>query len=223
LSDNMSIDDKPSIKMKEKLRGVLSQIRGYRELCTLVEARRLEKYDKENMHHEKRLIRLWDLLMPNEKLKNRKTKQWQKIGFQSDDPSTDFRGMGILSLEQLLFFAQYDFDEASSVLSLSMDTKYEFPMAIAGITFSWMLRDLLHRGYLKTHFYNSVAGAPSLNNFHRIYCKLFKLFSKYWKYREPSSMMDFNSVKDDFEQRFIEKITSEDVNILKIEFDDLIS
>ncbi|VDK27247.1 unnamed protein product, partial [Anisakis simplex] len=114
MSDNMSTDDKPSIKMKEKLRGVLSQIRGYRELCTLVEARRLEKYDKENMHHEKsfivedvivilRLIRLWDLLMPNEKLKNRKTKQWQKIGFQSDDPSTDFRGMGILSLEQLLF------------------------------------------------------------------------------------------------------------------------
>lgn len=35
-------------------------------------------------------------------LVNRVTKQWQSIGFQGQDPKTDFRGMGILGLENLL-------------------------------------------------------------------------------------------------------------------------
>uniref|UniRef100_A0A915E8V2 ELMO domain-containing protein n=1 Tax=Ditylenchus dipsaci TaxID=166011 RepID=A0A915E8V2_9BILA len=42
----------------------------------------------------------------NEELKARKTNQWQDIGFQGDDPATDFRGMGVLGLDQLVFFAQ---------------------------------------------------------------------------------------------------------------------
>ena len=40
--------------------------------------------------------------MPNTKLKNRITDQWIEIGFQGKDPSTDFRGAGMLGLEQLL-------------------------------------------------------------------------------------------------------------------------
>ena len=35
-------------------------------------------------------------------LMTRKTKQWQNIGFQGDDPKTDFRGMGLLGLKNLL-------------------------------------------------------------------------------------------------------------------------
>ncbi len=30
------------------------------------------------------------------------TKQWQDIGFQGDDPGTDFRGMGMLGLHNLM-------------------------------------------------------------------------------------------------------------------------
>ena len=35
-------------------------------------------------------------------LLSRVTKQWQNIGFQGEDPKTDFRGMGILGLDNLL-------------------------------------------------------------------------------------------------------------------------
>lgn len=42
--------------MSERMEKVMSQIRGYRELCALVEARRLEKYDVENVTHEKRYV-----------------------------------------------------------------------------------------------------------------------------------------------------------------------
>lgn len=41
--------------------------------------------------------------MPDVKLEKRITKQWTDIGFQGEDPMTDFRGMGMLGLNQLLW------------------------------------------------------------------------------------------------------------------------
>ena len=60
------------------------------------------KYDKKNDEHEKKLMTLWSTLKPKEELGERKTKKWIDIGFQGDDPATDFRGSGILGLDQLL-------------------------------------------------------------------------------------------------------------------------
>ena len=48
--------------------------------------------------HEDKLMRLWKNLR-NDNLKERKTMQWVDIGFQGKDPSTDFRGAGMLGLE----------------------------------------------------------------------------------------------------------------------------
>lgn len=62
----------------------------------------LLKFQDGNKVHEEKLLRLWNNLMPNTKLKDRITDQWIEIGFQGKDPSTDFRGAGILGLEQLL-------------------------------------------------------------------------------------------------------------------------
>lgn len=44
---------------------------------------------------------LWKTLRPGDKLKERMTTDWVKIGFQGKDPATDFRGGGILALDQL--------------------------------------------------------------------------------------------------------------------------
>ena len=40
------------------------------------------------------LFQLWKQLKPEEELTNRISKQWTEIGFQGDDPMTDFRGYG---------------------------------------------------------------------------------------------------------------------------------
>ncbi len=48
------------------------------------------------------LLKLWQLLQPGVALESRKTKDWQNLGFQGDDPKTDFRGMGLLGLLNLL-------------------------------------------------------------------------------------------------------------------------
>jgi hypothetical protein len=75
---------------------------GYKRLLREVEALRATPYDSGNAHHEAGLMRLWSALQPGVDLEARRTKQWQAIGFQGDDPKTDFRGMGMLGLENLL-------------------------------------------------------------------------------------------------------------------------
>jgi len=52
--------------------------------------------------HEAKLMRLWTNLMNDRKLTARESTEWVDVGFQGKDPSTDFRGAGVLGLEQLL-------------------------------------------------------------------------------------------------------------------------
>lgn len=47
------------------------------------------------------VFQLWKFLKPNTPLESRISKQWCEIGFQGDDPKTDFRGMGLLGLYNL--------------------------------------------------------------------------------------------------------------------------
>ncbi|OZC08334.1 ELMO/CED-12 family protein [Onchocerca flexuosa] len=203
-------------EMKNVLKRSLSQIRGYQELCDHVEKMCKEKYDPENETHEKRLLKLWELLMPTEDLEDRITDQWQKIGFQGRDPSTDFRGMGILSLEQLIFLAQYDVAHAQSILSLSNHPLYGFPMAITGINLTALVRRLLYSDALKMHFYNTVRGTPTIDNFHHVFCQVFKLFCAFWTKRKPE-LIHFNNIKDDFEAQLTVHLYSEEADLDKLD------
>ena len=83
-------------------RGCLRQICGYKRLVAEVERLRSEAFDSDRLDHERSLLQLWSFLQPGIPLETRKTKQWQNIGFQGEDPKTDFRGMGMLGLENLL-------------------------------------------------------------------------------------------------------------------------
>ncbi|XP_054846401.1 ELMO domain-containing protein 2 isoform X2 [Eublepharis macularius] len=102
-----------------KLQMCLLQITGYKKLYLDVEDLRKCPYNSNNKEHEKQLIELWNLLMPHEKLKARITKQWCDIGFQGDDPKTDFRGMGMLGLVNLLYFSKHYPHEARQILTRS--------------------------------------------------------------------------------------------------------
>lgn len=48
------------------------------------------------------LLQLWSSLKPDFPLKSRIGQHWGEIGFQGDDPATDFRGMGLLGLKNLV-------------------------------------------------------------------------------------------------------------------------
>jgi len=98
----------------------LVQIYGYRQLITRLDKVREISFDHSNEVHLVLLRKLWERLCPDTELEGPITKQWSDIGFQGSDPSTDFRGMGLLSLENLVFFATVFTDHARNILSHSL-------------------------------------------------------------------------------------------------------
>jgi len=97
----------------------LRQIVGYKQLVHDVEKLRSEPFNESNLEHEMSLLQLWTLLQPDTPLHKRVTKQWQTIGFQGEDPKTDFRGMGMLGLSNLVYFAKEFSSAARHILSHS--------------------------------------------------------------------------------------------------------
>ncbi len=65
--------------------------------------------------HEQLLQELWLGAFPALDFV-RVTPQWQKLGFQNDDPATDFRGGGLLSLRCLVYFASHHGEELRRIL-----------------------------------------------------------------------------------------------------------
>ena len=97
---------KPTIVEKELvvLHSGLSEIFATMQLLHELNSRASTRYDVNQLQNEEKLMELWNALT-DEKLQFRFTKQWQKIGFQGSDPSTDFRAMGMLALDNLHYFA----------------------------------------------------------------------------------------------------------------------
>ncbi|CEF61854.1 Engulfment/cell motility, ELMO domain-containing protein [Strongyloides ratti] len=211
----VEIDD----DIKDKLKFSMKQIKAYHFLICLVESWRAKKYDSENKEHEAKLYELWSLLKKNEKLKSRKSKQWEDIGFQGTDPATDFRGMGLLGLEQLIYFAKNDLDNCLKILQLSQHPTKGFPFAICSITISFIAKELLINGHLKKHFYNNNINLEnvSIEDFHKTYMSLFKLFSNHWFFGNGlRDIMNFNVIKDEWTS-IIEKFCSCDsANLLNL-------
>lgn len=177
----------------------LKKIWGYKQLMRDVESLRSISYNEGDLNHEMWLLELWTLLQPDRPLATRITKQWQDIGFQGEDPKTDFRGMGILGLHNLLYFAREYGTAAKHILSHSHHPKFGYSFAIVGINLTHMACKLLQENTLKTHFFNICEGKPTINNFHHFYSYLFVEFDKFWLECRPKDIMEFNRIRDLFE------------------------
>lgn len=177
----------------------VEHIWGYKQLMQEVMILSRIPYDSNNEEHEMKLLKLWNLLMPSTPLSSRISKQWQDIGFQGNDPKTDFRGMGLLGLENLLFFAQEYNNHANIVLTHSFHPTRGYAFAILGINITNMAYHLLLDGSAKTHFFNTSHRMPNIEAFHRFYCYLFFEFDKFWIKSKAVDIMDFGNIKQNFE------------------------
>ncbi|KAG8253965.1 ELMO domain-containing protein 2-like [Homalodisca vitripennis] len=171
---------------------------GYRQLLQEIESLRLTQFDSEDESHEEKLMKLWNKLKPDEPLTSRTSKQWREIGFQGDDPKTDFRGMGILGLDNLIYFAEEYPGPAGHVLSHSLHPKYGYDFAIVGINLTSMAYHLFKDGAAKTHVYNATKSLPSIRIFHQFYCYLFYEFDRFWLQSKPN-IMEFSFIREKFE------------------------
>ncbi|KAG5538747.1 hypothetical protein RHGRI_019341 [Rhododendron griersonianum] len=72
-------------------------------------------YDSSSPEHQEALRALWDAAFPGEELCGLVSEQWKAMGWQGKDPSTDFRGGGFISLENLLYFGRnFPFNDSSN-------------------------------------------------------------------------------------------------------------
>ncbi|KAK6976618.1 ELMO domain-containing protein 2 [Biomphalaria glabrata] len=180
------------------LQNFLFRIKSYNKLVSDAEDLRKIKYSSDDPSHEAKLIQLWEAYSEGQPLPERIGAHWTDLGFQGHDPSTDFRGMGILGLEQLLFFASKYPEQARQVLSQSHHPQFGFSFAIVGINITEMGYSLLVRRKLRSHFYSLDNKEPTMVDFHQVYCHLLYEFAKFWFAAKPKDIMEFNTVREQF-------------------------
>jgi len=186
--------------LKDQINTIQSQ--EFKELLYIYQRARLWElrhlsdttYDKNNEQHEKMLLKLWKLLFPDTPLENRVSKQWKMLGFQGTDPATDFRGMGLLGLRNLLYMAENYNDKLRKIISdQTQRNEHEYPVAVAGINVSQMLFELLHVGAESPAkpLFNILFDNP--NAFEEMYCVALQVLDLTWV-QMNASYMEFRNV-----------------------------
>lgn len=179
-----------------KLRYALERVASTHQLAREINQRVHTKYDSTNPAHERKLMLLWDLLRPHDKLEGRYTKQWTEIGFQGKDPATDFRGMGMLGLDDLVYYAKYYPMSSKNALECSHDDISWYSFAIVGINITSFAVQTLRTRQLQYYLF---LNGTDRSVYHELYCYLFHRFNAYWSTLEPKPIiMDFERVFADF-------------------------
>lgn len=204
-------------QFENTFRHCLIQINGYVRLQQAVEDIRLVKYSSENSDHEDKLMKIWNILTDGEKLSSRTSSQWSQIGFQGNDPQTDFRGMGQLGLDQLLYFSSKYTAEARAMLSRSHNPYFGYSFAIVGINLTELVYTLLKNGNLRTHFYNSRTSRPTIEDYHEVYCYVFYEFDTFWFSEKPKDIMEFGKIREKYRKKLVSRLKEKDT-VLTAEF-----
>ena len=90
---------------------------------------------------------LWKQLKGGQELSERLTNEWQLIGFQGNDPATDFRGAGLLGLNQLVRICTYDRykEETLSIFKDSIKEDNWYFFAVTGLNITKKLMESLKK------------------------------------------------------------------------------
>lgn len=65
-----------------------------------------QPFDAQDPAHQDALRQLWGHAFPGVPCISLRHERWTEMGWQRDDPASDFRGAGFVALENLLFMAQ---------------------------------------------------------------------------------------------------------------------
>jgi len=159
-------------------------------------------YQKDSQEHEAMLMRLWQATFPNTALESRVSEQWKMLGFQGTDPATDFRGMGLLGLHNLLYFAENHSEIFRAIVTEQAGRKErDFPVAVAGINITGMLVELFKITNIgisaveanTEHFQLFSVLFDHPKAFEEIYCIAFRVLESTWD-EMVASYMDFPRV-----------------------------
>ncbi|KAH9706554.1 ELMO domain-containing protein [Citrus sinensis] len=177
-------------------------------------------FDGSQVEHQDALKQLWRLAYPGRELPPLKSELWKEMGWQGTDPSTDFRGGGFISLENLIFFAKKYPDSFQRLLHKQDGTRaeWEYPFAVAGINISFMLIQMLD---LQSGKPSSSAGIRFLEllekdemAFDNLYCVAFRMMDAQWLAKR-ASYMEFNDVLKSTRAQLERELKLEDVSCVR--------
>ncbi|XP_009787028.1 uncharacterized protein LOC107763718 isoform X3 [Nicotiana tabacum] len=173
-------------------------------------------FDETRLDHQEALQALWNAAFPNVKLKSLISEQWKDMGWQGANPSTDFRGCGFISLENLLFFAtRYPacFHRLLFKRSGSRAT-WEYPFAVAGINVSFMLIQMLDLYSEKPKCLPGINFVKLLGEddeaFDVLYCIAFAMMDAQWL-AMCASYMEFKDVLQATRTQLERELSLEDI------------
>ncbi|KAK4755638.1 hypothetical protein SAY87_009395 [Trapa incisa] len=177
-------------------------------------------YDSSIVEHQEALRALWKVAFPELELHSLISEQWKEMGWQGKDPSSDFRGGGFISLENLLFFGR-NFPKSFQDLLRKREgdrSLWEYPFAVAGVNITFMLIQVLDLEAVKPR---TIVGAAFLkflseneSAFDLLYCITFKLMDHQWLSMR-ASYMDFNAVMKSTQRQLENELLLEDVTRLE--------
>ncbi|KAI5659548.1 hypothetical protein M9H77_28341 [Catharanthus roseus] len=177
-------------------------------------------FDSSFSEHQDALRQLWRLSYPDRDLPSLKSELWKDMGWQGNDPSTDFRGGGFISLENMIFFAKM-YPEAFQNLLHKRDgnrSDWEYPFAVAGINISFMLVQMLD---LQSGQPSTLAGIHFLEllaeddmAFDKLFCIAFRLLDAQWLAKR-ASYMEFNDVLKSTRTQLERELNLEDMTSVK--------
>eukprot|EP01066_Platyproteum_vivax_P007093 Platyproteum_vivax@DN2694_c0_g1_i2.p1 len=170
-------------------------------------------YDSSNAEHEQLLENLWRGLKPNKKLEKRITTEWKQLGFQGDNPASDFRGVGLLSLMNLVALVKDNPNCAQQMLLGSQNSKYWYSFAITGINVTaWLKTWVVERNpQVQDVFYYWPMPANATTNqkkeiivevLNNLYAYIFSSFHDFWLSSKPLSIMQFGETSEKFKKTF---------------------
>ncbi|CAN1246378.1 ELMO domain-containing protein A [Linum grandiflorum] len=177
-------------------------------------------FDGSLLEHQDALKKLWRLAYPDRQLPALKSELWKEMGWQGCDPSTDFRGGGYISLENLIYFAT-TYPNSFQRLLHKKDGKraeWEYPFAVAGIHISFTLAQMLdlQKGKPKTQ-----AGIRFMEMLERdemafdnLYCVAFQMMDAQWLAKR-ASYMEFNDVMKSTRNQLERELVLEDIRSVK--------
>ncbi|KFK41143.1 hypothetical protein AALP_AA2G091400 [Arabis alpina] len=201
----------PSWRIKKSLTCVcFNRKRAYERICsnlTPLQEERLKRlrkrmknyFDAARPDHQDALRALWSATYPGEKLEALISDQWKDMGWQGRDPSTDFRGAGFISLENLLFFAKTFSTSFQRLLKKQGGKRaaWEYPFAVAGVNITFMIMQMLDleaskpRSFVRSIFLQMLSENEWA--FDLLYCVAFAVMDKQWLDKN-ATYMEFNDV-----------------------------
>ncbi|XP_059657696.1 uncharacterized protein LOC132304152 [Cornus florida] len=177
-------------------------------------------FDGSRVEHQEALRALWSATYPGKELHGLVSDQWKEMGWQGRDPSTDFRGAGFISLENLLFFAKTFSTSFQQLLKKQGGERalWEYPFAVAGVNITFMIMQMLDLDATKPRTFVRGVFLQILSEnewaFDLLYCVAFVVMDKQWLERN-ANYMEFNDVLKSTRAQLEKELLTEDV--LRIE------